>query len=107
MKDSFEQELGRELRQSEARLDAQTRAELARIRRKALSPDHGKFWFARRTWSTAGVAMASVAVMVFALLHQPNGAGPGTPEQLSNNIDLYEDLDFYYWLAEPDSGMNG
>ncbi len=107
MKDSFEQELGKELRQSEARLDARTCAELARIRRKTLGSDHGKFWFARHSWSTAGVAMASVAVMVFALLYQPNGGGPGAPEQLSNNIDLYEDLDFYYWLAEPDSGMNG
>lgn len=109
MNDSFERELGGALRRGEAQMDAATRAELARIRRQAIRVSGGKFWFAHRAWAwpTAGVALASLVLMVFALFHQPNGAGSSAPEQLSNNIDLYENLDFYYWLTEPDSGMNG
>lgn len=109
MKDSFEQELGRTLRHGELQMDAATRADLARIRHQAIHVSGGKFWFAHRTWTwpTAGVALASLVLMVFTLFHQPNGAGSSAPEQLSNNIDLYENLDFYYWLTESDSGMKG
>jgi hypothetical protein len=88
-------------------LDADTQAKLTRMRRKALDAGERK-GFDIRQWFTlpvAGWATACLLVLGLAIyLQQPNG----TPLPLEDidllaaedNLEFYDGLEFYAWLAE-------
>lgn len=89
-------------------LDELTVARLRAARRRALDARPP-----RRAWLVAGGVTAAVATaaLLAMLLASPAGGPPGTTglEQIElladADVDLYNDLDFYRWLAEhPDAG---
>ena len=90
-------------------LDSQTKRRLERIRLEALSTAEGKVarFFPRSRWVTVGAfAAAGMAVVaVFFWLRTSTGDFPGKHIEdfeiiaSSENMDLYENLDFYRWLA--------
>lgn len=58
-----------------------------------------------------GTALASVIALILVLSPnlQDNQTVPAGQDKilLSEGIDLYEDMDFYYWLASEESHLNG
>ena len=92
-------------------IDAPTRAELAAARRRALAtrsrPTRRAIWL-----PTAGaVAACALAMGVIWFRPQPAAtpSGPGMPtageaelplDADSQQLDLYQNLDFYQWLAQ-------
>jgi hypothetical protein len=102
---------------SEEQLDAATASRLRDARRKAIEAAgaRGKGFFRIPNWARiGGVATAAAAVIVFMIWQD-------TPKQdlpmknaddveivlnvdSADNMDLYEDLDFYEWLAGAGNG---
>jgi len=95
-------------------LDSQTRRRLERIRLDALSAVGGKEarFFLPSRWVTVGalVATAMVVVAIFFWLRASPGDFPGKHIEdfeiiaSMENIDLYENLEFYRWLATKENG---
>jgi hypothetical protein len=95
-------------------LDSQTRRRLERIRLDALSAADGKEarFFPRSRWVTVGAFAAAgmAAVAVFFWLRTSTGDFPDKHIEdfeiiaSTDNIDLYENLDFYRWLATKENG---
>jgi hypothetical protein len=100
---------------SEDRLDAATLSRLREARAKALeaADARSRGFFRIPDWMRVGAfATAAAAVMVFAIWVDP--PKPELPVKAvdefemvlyADNLDLYEDMDFYEWLA--DVGNNG
>jgi hypothetical protein len=99
---------------SEGRLDAGTLARLRAARAKAVEAagERQGGFFRIPNWMRAGAfATAAAAVMVFAIWVDP-------PKQelpvksldefemvlYADNLDIYEDMDFYEWLADIGNG---
>jgi hypothetical protein len=102
---------------SEEQLDAGTLSRLCDARRKAVEAagERDKGFLRIPNWARiGGVATAAAAVIVFMIWHD-------TPKQdlpmknaddveivlnviSADNMDLYEDLDFYEWLAGAGNG---
>ena len=102
---------------SEEQLDAVTASRLrdARLNAVEAAGERGKGFFRIPNWARiGGVATAAAAVIVFMIWHD-------TPRQdlplksaddleivlnvdSADNMDLYEDLDFYEWLAGAGNG---
>lgn len=98
-----------------ANVDARTRAQLAAARRNAIAtarvPSH------KRVWLPAVGAMAACALAVGVILWHPASApSPAQvrpvasgevelpPDADSKQMDLYQNLEFYQWLAQqPDA----
>jgi hypothetical protein len=112
MTDKFEIQMRDELTHIEADIDPNISQQLTLARRKAIDC-HTKPWaryVKQILWPTAGMVMASFLVFVVIL-------GPTSPllthdnlvvdEQSIDNIELLEDLDFYYWLSENETGLRG
>jgi hypothetical protein len=91
-------------------LDSRTADRLRRIRLAAVEhAETGKSrWFALHRWATAG-GIAAFAVLVVAVslwVSQPRQIQP--PGQVDDieilaareHLDIYEDMDFYRWLAD-------
>ena len=104
MNDDFENDLRRQLRDSESNIDPQTRARLAAARRTALAEDTPGQSFGLPAWSSAIAVALVVAIAV--QLYLPNGSQPDNAGQEEIEIyenlemlELYEDLEFYEWLA--------
>jgi len=95
-------------------LDSQTKRRLERIRLDALSSAEAKEarFFPRPRWVTAGAFAAAgmAAVAVFFWLRTSTGDFPDKHiedfEMITSteNMDLYENLDFYRWLATKENG---
>ena len=106
----FESEMRDVLRGSERELDSDTLRELSQRRNKALAqvkkPYRGK-QFALAT----GMTLASLLVLVVML--SPDFTNrelqPPPQEQFlsSEGRDLYENMDFYLWLAARDDNLRG
>lgn len=106
-----------DLEQSSEQLDADTRARLTAARRKALAalPERSASWplsWLANWWQPAG-AVAMVAAAVFAVMLWQARLGPdaeliqSTDLDLiasSDNLNLYEELEFYQWLDEVENG---
>ena len=102
-----------DLEQSSEQLDAETRARLLASRRKALAtlPESPSSWLTS-WWEPAG-AVAMVAAAVFAVILWQGRLGPdaeliqSTDMELiasSDNLNFYEELEFYQWLDEVENG---
>ncbi|PCJ37705.1 MAG: hypothetical protein COA75_03015 [Cellvibrionales bacterium] len=112
MKTQFEQDLQNQLRHSEQTIDTENLTQLADIRHQALgllrtrktSPPHHR-WRCF-SWPTAGMALASLLVIVLATPLSPF-TSPSSIDYLSDNTELYDDLGFYYWLAENEQSFRG
>ena len=100
----FETQLSQHLNDSVDKLDAATLSRLNQARQTALS-NPSKRRFALPLWST-GVA-ASIAGVFMIYLSLPIGIGiqhdlsdplAGIALYEQDELDLYEDLDFYEWL---------
>jgi len=111
MKTEFEQDIQTRLRHSEQTLDTENLTQLADIRQQTLdlhltsktNPPHRWRHF---SWPAAGMALASLLVIVLVTLLSPF-TPPSSIEHLSGNVELYDDLEFYYWLAENEQGFRG
>lgn len=107
---NFEAGLMQELRQLEASTEAADLFRLAQGRNQALIQK--KAQGIRLAWPTAGVALASLILFAAVLPEQNITAvdiqlvnGSIDNGTLANEtIDLYEDPDFYYWLADIEDG---
>lgn len=107
----FEAELRDDLHTLEETTGAPEIFRLAKARNRALAqtePTSGKL-----RWPVMGASMASV-LLATVLIVQPDstelssqvdnqlGTQLATEMIIDDSIELYEDLDFYYWLAETD-----
>jgi len=99
---------------SEEHLDAGTLSRLrdARVRAVEVTGDRGRGFFWIPNWvRIGGVATAAAAVLVFMIwFDTPKQELPvKSPDEVeivlnADNMDLYEDLDFYEWLAGAGNG---
>ncbi len=107
----FEHKMRDVLRSSERELDATTTQRLAEARSEALKSAATKWRMPRFLMPATGMALASVVALVLVLSPnlQNNQTSPLNQEEilLSEGIDLYEDMDFYYWLAAEESNLKG
>ena len=94
--------LKRELDRSTEALDALTVARLRSARLRALDVGvRPSTWLIAGGLATATVGAALVAIVIFAPTSAPPLASLEQFDLLSENdsLDLYEDLEFYRWLA--------
>lgn len=92
-------------------LDAGTQSQLTRMRHRALDAGGRRDTFAQRWFTLPNAAWAAAAVLVLALaitLKQP-GSDPGAWEDIDilaaeDNLEFYDSLEFYAWLAEEETG---
>ena len=125
MNDEFEKNLQRHLHDSEEQLSGEVRSKLHQARTKALAEAEPKKsgWalfnnpYAFSSASVAAFALVTVVIyplvnntqpmpMQSALLDDTQNQQPNLSinevNELVADIDLYEDLEFYQWLAETD-----
>ncbi len=109
MSTKFEQRLQTQLRYSEQTIDAKHLQRLSVYRQQAfdnaaLAPSRLR----RLLWPSAGMALASILVFVLAIIVPLSPLGPTvTNEYVSDNQELYDDLEFYYWLADSEQDPRG
>lgn len=93
------------------RLDADTQSKLARVRRKALDAGERK-GFGLRQWFTLPVAgwaaTAAALVIGLAVYLKAPGVAPADFEDIDilaaeDNLEFYDGLEFYAWLAEEEA----
>ena len=96
-------------------LDPGTQAKLTRMRHKALDAGERK-GFDIRQWFTLPVVgwAATACILVLGLtlyMKQPNGSLPPLEDidllAAEDNLEFYDDLEFYAWLAEENSDAAG
>ena len=125
MKSKFEQDVQLALRHSEQAIEARHLEQLSDFRQRALlTPLAGaalsetsltkasliKVRVARR-WRhfllpAAGMSLASILVLVL-LTELPRIHSTSLEQPLNENLELYDNLDFYYWLAETEQDSWG
>ena len=107
MNTKFEQSLQSDLRHSEQAIDAEHLQQLAGFRQQALeNATLAPRRLRRFLWPSVGMALASIFLLVLALPLSP--LGPTTAnEYVSDNLELYDDLEFYYWLADSEQDLRG
>ncbi len=99
----FEKQMQNVLRRSERELDTETAQHLAQARITALNAA-SKMRMPRFFVPATGMALASVLAVVLVLSPGVQDY-PANQEEtlLSEGLDLYEDMDFYYWLADEEN----
>ena len=107
----FENELRDQLRRSEHDIDSDTANELSRLRGHALSnSSHSSYWWSQLTL-TRTVALASVlaftVILYPTLIDSQVSPGPGASFLSSEGDDLYENIDFYLWMANSENNLAG
>lgn len=107
----FENELHDELRRSEHDIDPDTARRLSVNRGNVISQGtSSNYWWSQLTMAR-GVALASV--LAFAVVLYPTLLGnefspvPGGNYISSEGDDLYEDIDFYLWMAKSENNLAG
>ncbi len=104
--DDFLARMREQLRDSESRIDAQTLHRLREAREHALAARRP--W--RRGWLAGGLSLAGGTALALVLwLHQPPAGVPLEGEAVAEfiaqgeeDMALYDDLEFYQWLADMD-----
>lgn len=101
---TFEQTLREQLNNAEHQLDDSVTLQLANVRRRALSTRRG-FRLPKLMVPALGMVTASIVALVLVVAPlDSTGPGNGSADRLSpENTAFYEDLDFFYWLAESDA----
>ena len=106
----FERHMQQVLRRSERDIDDSTARDLAAARASALGA-RSKQRVARFFVPATGMALASILALVLVLSpDSPDNRNPSaSPEEalFSESMDLYEDMDFYYWLAREENNLQG
>ncbi len=106
----FERQMQQILRRSERDIDDQIIQKLASARETALGA-RNKQRVPRFFVPATGMALASILAVVLVmspdLMETTNSNGGQEEALLSESMDLYEDMDFYYWLAREDSNLQG
>ncbi len=108
--DSFTKDLAEALKASEDKLDMATLSRLNQARQRALENAKETSRFGRAGWlSFAGGVFASLLIVtLFVGSPIPQDDAPLKAQDLSialeNNWELYDDLEFYVWLAEVEHG---
>lgn len=99
----FEKQMQKVLRSSERELDTETTQRLVQSRINALNAA-SKRRMPRFFVPATGMALASVLALVLVLSPSVQHY-PSNQEEilLSEGLDLYEDMDFYYWLADEEN----
>jgi len=94
-------------------LDAGTQAKLTRMRHRALDAGERKSFDIRQwfTLPTLGWATACMLVLGLTFFVNPNGALPPLEDidllVAEDNLEFYDGLEFYAWLAEENSDAAG
>ena len=103
----FERKMQEVLRHSERELDPDTTQRLAQARAQALERANQR-WTPRFFVPVTGMALASVLALVLVL--SPSLQDPQQNQDdvlLSEGLDLYEDMEFYSWLASEENNLQG
>lgn len=106
---NLEKQLQDALRQSEDQLDSATNYRLCQTRASALKAE-GNRSLPRFFIPLAATAAASIlaVLVVFSPMTQDIQRGSSQEEfLLSEEIDLYEDIEFYSWLASDTDRLRG
>lgn len=106
--DKLENTIRNTLDENTDNIDAATLSRIRQVRARAVERANKKYfnWF-----GLAGGAVATVSVMLFAvmlLLNNDSAIQPIPAEDMEmisalDEMELYEDLEFYQWLAEYES----
>jgi len=107
----FETELRDQLRRSEHDINPNTAGELSQIRSRALShSSKDGYWWSQLTLPRT-VALASVlafsVVLYPTLIDSQRSSVPGANFLSSEGDDLYENIDFYLWMANSENNLAG
>lgn len=106
----LEKQLQDTLRHSENELDSATARRLVAARNMALNAANQRRWpdFFIPVVSMAAISLVAV-ILVFSPLTQnlQQDSSPQEEFMLSEEIDLYEDMEFYSWLASDTSNLKG
>jgi hypothetical protein len=88
-------------------LDAGTQSKLTRMRHQALDAGERKGFDIRQWFTLPAVGWATACLIVLGLaiyMQQPNGATPLLEDiellAAEDNLEFYDSLEFYAWLAE-------
>lgn len=95
-----------QLRAAERRLPAATEQALRECRQQAMALTERRRW-PRWLVPAGGFAAASLLTLVVILAPSPPNTGADAPAMAGEETRLDEELDFYYWLAETDSALEG
>lgn len=113
MNRQFEENLQQELRLAERSLTKDNLRSLHQARIKALD-SYRKPWISKlQNLMLPAASMASACALVFVLvLNTGTGTLTGnqslvSDQQLEEQIELLEDLEFYHWLAEDEKRLRG
>lgn len=87
-------------------------AALNAVRARALNEYRQPLFSAvqRKMWPAASMVAASVLILMVVLAPSPERQINNqlvVDVQGADNLELYEDLEFYYWLAEDDANLRG
>lgn len=104
-----ERELSAALRREEQALPPRTLARIAGARQAALQTQPRHAWLPRLLAPAMGAAVLAGALGIAVFLPQQAPQATVSPDAaaLSEDPELYRDLDFYIWLAESDMGSDG
>ena len=120
MKSKFEQDVQLALRHSEQAIEARHLEQLSDFRQRALLTPSAEVSLSKassikaraaRRWRhfllpAAGMSLASILVLVL-LTELPRIHSTSLEQPLNENLELYDNLDFYYWLAETEQDSWG
>lgn len=95
-------------------LDAGTQSKLTRIRHRALDAGERNGLDIRQWFTVPRIGWATACILVLGLtiyVQQPNGALPPLEDidllAAEDNLEFYDGLEFYAWLAEENSNAAG
>lgn len=94
------------LRTAERHLPAATEQALRERRQQAMALTERGRW-PRWLIPASGFAAASLLTLVVILAPSPPNTGANAPTMAGEETRLDEELDFYYWLAETNSALEG
>lgn len=109
---SFIRKIKRDLNEGTQRLDAATQSRLTRLRHEALDAGERQgffagfnFWHSAYRWP--GLATAGTATLAVFLYFQIPAVQPNIEDldllASEDQLELYQDLEFYAWLAEDEA----
>lgn len=114
--DAFAAQLAEQLRQSEDAIDMATRSKLNRARHAALDQANASAFFSMPQWLAFGSSVCAALLIAMVFVDQAPITNQTPLNSLSsiltedvaiaidNDLELYDDLEFYEWLTEMEHG---